>query len=199
MMFTHGPCCVALYKHVLDYVPYVRIYVSRVGYIVHLLVRSPLGCGLPCALRVPRLDLSGAFVQGTWAWSTYGRPLRPKNLRRHVLKASRCSEDFLLRAMEISEACLLRHATSPQCNYHLGVASMQLAFLLQQQGMDCKAVQFQQLRGRALREFTEARRSSEARGASASGKRRKRRAWPRSSRRPGSPWTTRCSKPSRCT
>lgn len=72
-------------------------------------------------------------------------------------------QDFYLRAMEISEACLMRHPASPQCNYHIGVACTQLAFYLQDgEGVDCKDARFIELRGRAAREFLEARGSVEA-------------------------------------
>ena len=39
-------------------------------------------------------------------------------------------EDLYLRALEISEACLMRHPASPQCNYHIGdLAKQQIGWL----------------------------------------------------------------------
>jgi len=73
------------------------------------------------------------------------------------------AQDLYLRALEISEACLMRHPASPQCNYHIGVACTQLAFYLQdREGVDCKDRRFVELRSRAAREFLEARGSVEA-------------------------------------
>jgi len=71
-------------------------------------------------------------------------------------------QDLYFRVIEISEACLARHPASPQCNYHIGVASTQLALMLQAEAVSCDHFRFREYRKRAHAQLEEARSSPEA-------------------------------------
>ncbi|CAE7682193.1 unnamed protein product [Symbiodinium sp. CCMP2456] len=77
-------------------------------------------------------------------------------------------QDLYFRVIEVSESCLARHPASPQCHYHIGVASTQLALMLQAHaahatnGDSLDSLRFREYRSRARAELEEARRSPEA-------------------------------------
>ncbi|CAJ1436830.1 unnamed protein product [Effrenium voratum] len=80
-------------------------------------------------------------------------------LRLAVSEEGEKAQDLFFRAIEISEACLIRHPASPQCNYHIGVACAQL-FFLERDPLTPAAAEF---RRRSRQELLEARQSAEAR------------------------------------
>lgn len=88
-------------------------------------------------------------------------------------------------AISISEACLDRHPSSPQCVYHIGVACCQLSLLITAKEAAGIPLDYQErqllddLRKRALASLTEARESEEG---------QKRKPNPGSGRVPEAPW-----------
>ncbi|CAK9048425.1 unnamed protein product [Durusdinium trenchii] len=87
--------------------------------------------------------------------------------------------------IQISEACLERHPSSPQCQYHIGVASCQLALLLEARSRGGAVLSaseehlYEELRKRAAHCISSARDSEEG---------QKRKPAPGSCRIPEAPW-----------